>query len=82
MAQRRDAISSIACAVGIGASPSGSGSVAAAAILLAAICSEQDVRRRERSWRTGVALAIALFVTSLAAHFGGLLMHGGDFFAF
>jgi hypothetical protein len=46
-----------------------------------AVLSEQDARRGERSRLTRVLLFVGALLIGGAAHFGGLLAHGADFFA-
>ena len=45
-----------------------------------AISSEVDVRRGERSRNTRFLLLAAILLVSVTAHFGGLLVHGRDFY--
>jgi hypothetical protein len=44
------------------------------------ICSERDVRRGVRSGHTRVLLFVGALLIGLTAHFGGILVHGEDFF--
>jgi hypothetical protein len=55
---------------------------AGACAVVAAVGAEIDARRGARTWRgRALVLGAALFVGA-AAHFGGLLVHGDDFFQF
>jgi uncharacterized membrane protein len=45
-----------------------------------AVVSEVDARRGVRSWSTRVLLLIGVLLVSVAAHFGGLMVHGKDFY--
>jgi mono/diheme cytochrome c family protein len=58
------------------------GTAAAAWLLLAAACAGRDARRKVRSRRFRLLLATGILLTVLAAHFGGLLAHGEDFFVY
>jgi len=49
-------------------------------VVATALCSEGDVRRGVRSRRTRVLLFVGALLVGLTAHFGGLLVHGEDFF--
>ncbi len=44
------------------------------------LLSERDVRRRARGWPFRVALWLGAALVGLAAHFGGLMAYGNDFF--
>ena len=56
------------------------GTMAAGWAVAAAISSELDVRRGARSWRTRGLLFAAVLLVGVAAHLGGLMVHGTDFF--
>jgi len=58
------------------------GTTAAVWLVLTAVCAERDARRGVRSWRVWLLLTAAILITSLTAHFGGLLAHGEDFFSY
>ena len=58
------------------------GTTAAVWLVLTAICSERDARRRARSWSVWLLLAAGIGFTALTAHFGGLLAHGSDFMTY
>jgi uncharacterized membrane protein/mono/diheme cytochrome c family protein len=45
-----------------------------------AVVSEVDARRGVRSWWTRVLLLVGVLLVSVAAHFGGLMVHGKDFY--
>jgi uncharacterized membrane protein len=48
--------------------------------VVTAVCSELDVRRGSRSWHVRILVLTAALLVGLSAHFGGLLVHGEDFF--
>ncbi len=54
----------------------------AAGVLAVAIAasSEEDARRGVRSWSTRVLLLAGVLLTAVAAHFGGVMVHGKDFY--
>ena len=56
------------------------GSTTGACIVAAAVCSELDQRRGERSRRFQALLTAAVLLTVATAHFGALVVHGPDFF--
>ena len=57
------------------------GTAAAAALVVAAVCNERDARRGVRSRVVRVLIFAAMLLTGVAAHFGGLLVHGADFYS-
>jgi uncharacterized membrane protein/mono/diheme cytochrome c family protein len=56
------------------------GTTAAAWLVMTAIFAERDARRGSRSLRVRLLLVSGVLVTTITAHFGGLLTHGRDFF--
>jgi mono/diheme cytochrome c family protein/uncharacterized membrane protein len=48
--------------------------------VVTAVCSELDARRGSRSWHVRILLFAAALFVGLSAHFGGILVHGEDFF--
>jgi mono/diheme cytochrome c family protein/uncharacterized membrane protein len=56
------------------------GTTAGAVVVVAAIFSELDVRRGARRHFTRVLLIGGAVLIALTAHFGGILVHGEDFF--
>jgi hypothetical protein len=46
----------------------------------AALWAARDARRGARGRGVPVALAVGILLVASAAHFGGLLAHGSDFF--
>ena len=58
------------------------GTTAAVWLVLTAICAERDARRGVRSRSVWLLLAGGVLITTFAAHLGGLLDRGGDFFTF
>jgi uncharacterized membrane protein len=56
------------------------GTAAGACIVASAVLFEIDVRRSKRSWPTQIVLPIAVLLVAVAAHFGGLLVHGSEFY--
>jgi uncharacterized membrane protein/mono/diheme cytochrome c family protein len=58
------------------------GTTAAVWIVLTAVFAERDARRQVRTWRVRFLLATGILLTTLAAHFGGLLAQGSDFFTY
>jgi uncharacterized membrane protein len=48
--------------------------------VVTAVCSELDARRGCRSWHVRILLFGAALFVGLSAHFGGILVHGEDFF--
>ena len=57
------------------------GTAAAAWLVAAAVCDERDIRRGVRSRAVQLLILSAMLLTGLAAHFGGLLVHGADFYS-
>jgi hypothetical protein len=49
-------------------------------IIATVILSEWDARRGVRSWRVRAMLFAGVLLVALTAHFGGILVHGADFF--
>ena len=58
------------------------GTTAAVLLVVTAVCAERDARRRVRSPGVRLLLASGVLITALAAHFGGLLDRGGDYFTY
>ena len=56
------------------------GTAAGSLVVVTAVCSEFDVRRGERSLLTRVLLFAGAMLVASAAHFGGILAHGEEFF--
>ena len=56
------------------------GTVAGAWVVVVAVSSEMDARRGARSWGTRVLLLTGVVLVGVTAHFGGLMVHGTDFF--
>ena len=56
------------------------GTAAGSLVVVTAMCSELDVRRGERSLHTRVLLLASAMLVASAAHFGGILAHGDEFF--
>jgi hypothetical protein len=56
------------------------GTAAGSLVVVAAVFSEMDVRRGERSLLTRVLLLAGAMLVASAAHFGGILAHGEEFF--
>lgn len=56
------------------------GTAAGVLVIVTAVGVERDARRGARSGWVRASLAVAVALTAGAAHFGGLLMHGRDFF--
>ncbi len=56
------------------------GTAAGSLVVVTAVCSELDVRRGERSLLTRVLLLGGAMLVASAAHFGGILAHGEEFF--
>ncbi len=57
------------------------GTAAATWLVAAAVCDERDVRRGIRSRAVQLLILSAMLLTGVAAHFGGLLVHGADFYS-
>jgi hypothetical protein len=57
------------------------GTAAALWVVVTAVCSERDARRGERGLDTRVLLFVGALLIGLTGHFGGILAHGEDFFA-
>jgi uncharacterized membrane protein len=55
------------------------GTAAAACAVALAVSSERDVRRGARGWATRLLLLAGVLLVGLAAHFGGLMVHGRHF---
>jgi hypothetical protein len=55
------------------------GTTTGASLLAAALCCELDARRGRRTWRTRLALLVAVALTAGTAHLGGLLDRGVHF---
>lgn len=58
------------------------GTVAAAWLLLTAVCAERDHRRSTRGRIVRPLLTLGVLLTSFTAHLGGLLGRGQDFFTY
>jgi uncharacterized membrane protein len=58
------------------------GTSAAVLLVLTAVFAERDARRQVRTWWVRFLLATGVLLTALAAHFGGLLAQGSNFFAY
>jgi uncharacterized membrane protein/mono/diheme cytochrome c family protein len=56
------------------------GTAAAAWLVVTAIAAERDARRGVRTGRVRLLLAVGVLLTAAAAHLGGLLDHGAEFF--
>jgi hypothetical protein len=56
------------------------GTVAGGWTVALAVSSEVDARRGLRSWRTRVLLLAGVLLVGVTAHFGGLMVHGKDFY--
>jgi hypothetical protein len=56
------------------------GTAAGLWVVLTAVCSERDARRGVRSRHTRGLLFVGALLIGLTAHFGGMLVHGEDFF--
>jgi uncharacterized membrane protein len=56
------------------------GTLAAGFAIALVVSSEVDVRRGLRNRTTQVLLLVGVLLVSLTAHFGGLMVHGSDFF--
>jgi hypothetical protein len=56
------------------------GTTAAALAAVAALWSEQDARGGVRGWSTRVFLFGAVLLVGFTGHFGGLMVHGKDFY--
>jgi hypothetical protein len=56
------------------------GTAAGAFAVVTAILSERDAGRGVRSGYVRVLILVSVLLVAVAAHFGGLLMHGKDFF--
>jgi uncharacterized membrane protein/mono/diheme cytochrome c family protein len=56
------------------------GTTAGLWVIVTAVLSERDVRRGVRSQTTRVLLFVAALLIGLTGHFGGILVHGVDFF--
>jgi mono/diheme cytochrome c family protein len=57
------------------------GTAAAAWCLGVAVLSERDARRGARGWAFRLALWAGAALVGAAAHYGGIMVYGGDFFA-
>jgi hypothetical protein len=57
------------------------GTAAAAWAAVIALQSEWDVRRGRRSQSFRASLLVCALLVAAAGHFGGILVHGEDFFA-
>jgi uncharacterized membrane protein len=55
------------------------GTTAAVWAVLIAAFSELDTRRGVRTWRVRVLLLVGVLLVGVAAHLGGLMVHGSDF---
>ena len=58
------------------------GTAAGAVAVAVAVCFEIDAHRGTRGWPGRVVLFVGVALIGVAAHFGGLLVHGEDFFDF
>jgi uncharacterized membrane protein len=58
------------------------GTTAAVWLVITAACAERDGRRRVGRRRVRLLLSSGVLVTILAAHVGGLLAHGRDYFTY
>jgi uncharacterized membrane protein len=58
------------------------GTTAAGWLAVTTVLVERDACRQVRSWPVRLLLLGAMFITALAAHFGGLLAHGEEFFRY
>ncbi len=58
------------------------GTTAAVVLILTAICAERDVRRGVRNRWVRLLLLAGVLITAVTAHFGGLMVHGRDFFTY
>jgi mono/diheme cytochrome c family protein len=56
------------------------GTAAGSLVVVAAVCSELDVHLGKRSLLTRVVLLAGAVLVASAAHFGGILAHGAEFF--
>jgi hypothetical protein len=50
-------------------------------IIATVILSEWDARREVRCWRVRLMIFTGVLLVALTAHFGGILVHGNDFFS-
>ncbi|HEV3022401.1 MAG TPA: hypothetical protein VGX76_08030, partial [Pirellulales bacterium] len=56
------------------------GTAAAVCLVITAIAAERDASRGRRGNFVRLLLTLCIFMTAIAAHFGGLLARGADFF--